>query len=109
MQIPKRFKILGRTIETVERADLIQDRDWIGAADYNKDLIEILPLNPMFVASPGKREQTYCHELAHHLLYYSGAAINWNMKDGGYVHKNEEFVDLLGSLIHQFLTTMEHE
>ena len=109
MLIPKRFKLMGRTIEVVERADLIQDRDWTGAADYNKDLIEMLPINPMFVSSPEKREQTFCHELSHFLLYHSGGAINWNLKDGQYIHKNEEFVDLLGSLIHQFLTTMAYE
>jgi len=100
---------MGRTIEVVERADLLQDREWTGAADYNKDLIELLPINAMFTSSEVKRQQIFCHEFAHHLLYHSGGAINWNMKDGQYIHRNEEFVDLLGSLIQQALSTMEYE
>ena len=109
MNIPVRFSLLGRTINVIDRADLIQDRDWVGAADYNKDLIELLPASPLFVSSQAKKEQTFCHEFAHHLLYHAGGAINWNMKDGQHVYKNEEFVDLLGSLIQQALSTMEYK
>lgn len=109
MEIPKRFKLLGRIIEVNENARLMQDRNWTGAADYAKDVIEILPINDTYQASRAKIEQTFCHELCHHLLYHAGGSINYDLKSGDYIHKNEEFVDLLGSLLHQALTTMEYE
>jgi predicted SprT family Zn-dependent metalloprotease len=109
MRIPKRFKLLGRTIEVVDNPQLLQDRTWSGAADYNRDEIQLLPRSDAYVASKGKIEQTFCHELSHFLTYHSGCAVNHQLKDGGYIHQNEEFVDLLGSLIHQFLTTAEYE
>ena len=100
---------MGRTIEVVERADLIQERNWTGAACYELDKIELLPSSEFYKLSPAKQEQTFCHELAHWLLYSAGGAINYNMKDNEYIHKNEEFVDLLGSLLHQFFNTVEVE
>jgi predicted SprT family Zn-dependent metalloprotease len=101
--------MFGRTIEVVERTDLIQDREWVGAADYNHDKIELLPPSAFFGMTEAKQQQVFCHEFAHFLLYHAGGAINYNLKDGGYIHKNEEFVDLIGSLLQQALTTMEYE
>lgn len=109
MNIPRRFKLMGRTIEVVERADLLQERDWTGAACYSQNKIELLPDSDLYVQHPDAKAQTFCHELAHWLLYCAGGAINYNMKDGAYIHKNEEFVDLLGSLLQQVLSTMEYK
>ena len=107
MQIPKRFKLLGFTIEVVENPKLLNDRDWIGAACYNECKIEILPSSDVRPIAKEKIEQTFCHELSHFLSYYAGAAVNHKL-GGDYLHQNEEFVDLLGSLLHQALTTMEY-
>jgi len=109
MKIPKRFKIMGRTIEVVYRTDLLQDKDWTGAASFSEDKIELLPPSNIYKMSPAKIEQTFCHELAHFILYHSGAAINYDLKSGGYIHKNEEFVDLMGSVLQQILSTMEYK
>jgi predicted SprT family Zn-dependent metalloprotease len=100
---------MGRTVEIVYRTDLLQDRDWTGAANYSEDKIELLPISDIYKMSPAKAEQTFCHELAHFLLYHAGGAINHDLKSNTYIHKNEEFVDLLGSLLHQALKTMEYE
>lgn len=109
MQIPKRFKLLGRTIEVVDNPRLFQERNWNGAACYEEGKIELQPICEVNRMSACKAEQVFCHEFAHFLLYFAGAAVNHDLKGGGYIHNNEEFVDLLGSCIHQALTTMEYE
>ena len=109
MKIPSKFSLMGRTITVVENPQLIQSRNWTGAADYNRDIIELLPESPLHVSSAAKSEQTFCHEFVHFLLYHAGGAINYNLKEGNYIHLHEEFVDLLGSLLHQALTTMEYD
>jgi predicted SprT family Zn-dependent metalloprotease len=109
MRIPKRFKLMGRTIEVVERHDLLQERDWTGAACYSKNQIELLPHSDIYQMADTAREQTFCHEFAHWLMYLSGGAVNYDLKSGGYIHKNEEFIDLLGGLIQQALSTMEYD
>lgn len=108
MQIPKRFKILGHSIEVAENKRLAHERNWNGAACYEECRIELLPKSEQHPLSETKTEQVFCHELSHFLLYYAGAAINHQL-DGKYAHQNEEFVDLIGSLLHQVLTTMEYE
>lgn len=109
LRIPTRFKLLGHTIEVVERHDLLQERDWSGAADYQKCKIELLPSTVTYTQAQSKIEQCFCHELSHFLLYFAGGAVNHDLKSGGYIHKNEELVDMLGHLLHQALTTMEYE
>lgn len=109
MRIPAKFQLLGRTITVKDDARLQQDRGWCGSADYVLDQISMLPRSDFYQASEAKIEQTFCHELAHQLLYYAGAAVNHDLKSDGYIHKNEEFVDLLGSLIHQAFSTMEYD
>jgi predicted SprT family Zn-dependent metalloprotease len=103
MKIPAKFQLMGRSITVCEDKTLNQEHNWDGAADYCRDIISLLPVNEIIVHSRAKREQTFCHELAHFLLYFSGAAVNHDLKSGGYIHNNEEFVDLLGSLLHQAL------
>lgn len=108
MRIPKRFKLLGHTIEVVERPDLLHERNWNGATDYERTRIELVPVSEFNPISKSKAESVFCHELAHFLLYYAGAGINHAL-DGKYAHQQEEFVDLLGNLIHQAFDTMEYE
>lgn len=108
MNIPKRFKLLGHTIDVADNERLSFERNWTGAACYEECRIELMPISERYPAHSTKREQTFCHELSHFLLYYAGAAINHEL-GGKYAHQNEELVDLLGSLLHQALTTMEYE
>jgi predicted SprT family Zn-dependent metalloprotease len=109
LKIPKSFNLLGRTIQVVDDPKLMQERSWVGSANYELDVISLQPNSESYQVSEAKLQQTFCHELAHFLLYYAGAAINHEMKSGEYIHKNEEFVDLLGSLIQQALSSMEYE
>jgi predicted SprT family Zn-dependent metalloprotease len=99
---------LGHTIEVTENKRLAHERNWTGAACYDETRIELLPISEQHPFSVSKHEQTFCHELSHFLLYYSGAAINHEL-NGKFAHQNEELVDLLGSLLHQVLTTMEFD
>lgn len=107
MKIPKRFKLMGATIEVVENPKLPQDRNWAGLADFEKHRIELVPISESYDVSLAKYEQTFCHELAHFLCHGAGGVINHKLD--GYLHHDEEFVDLLGCLIHQALDTMEYE
>ena len=107
MQIPKRFKLLGHTIEVIENRKMLNERGWTGAAYYDECRLELLPTSDFKLVPESKAQQTFCHELSHFLSYYAGAAVNHKL-GGDYLHQNEEFVDLLGSLLHQALTTMEY-
>lgn len=108
LRIPKRFKLLGHTIEVKLDPKLQSDRNWAGAASYEDSEITLQPITESTPRSKTKYEQTFCHELIHHLLWHGGAAINHRL-DGEYIHQKEEFVDLLASLLHQALTTMEYD
>jgi len=107
MKIPKRFKLLGHTIEVTENPALMNDRNWNGAARYDDCKIELLPISDATPRHITSYEQTFCHELMHYLLWAGGGAVNHELKD--HIHHNEEFVDLMGGLLHQVLTTAEYE
>lgn len=109
MKIPKRFKLLARTVEVVDNPQLCQDRNWSGAADYDLDQVQLMPRSAAYIASDAKIEHTFYHEFVHHLLYHAGGAINHKLKEGEYIHRDEEFVDLLASLLQQANNTMEYE
>ena len=107
MKIPTRFKLLGATIEVIENPDLVREKDCYGLANYQQHKIELAPNNAALQCSDTFREQTFCHELAHFLCQASGGVINHHLND--FLHKNEEFVDLLGNCIHQVLDSMEYD
>jgi len=109
MRIPKRFKLLGFTIEVTKDPTLMQDRNWRGAADYEEMSIRLQPISEAFKSSTERVEQTFCHELMHHLAYHAGDTINHMLPDDKYLHQQEAFIDLMGSLLHQALTTMEYD
>ena len=109
MKIPKRFKLLGSTIEVVYNPDLVKHRNYLGLASYDRELIELAPpcaVNEITEAAMGL---TFCHELAHHLLFKAKGTVNWDLKTLESVHSHEEFVELLGACIHQYLLTAEYE
>lgn len=110
MNIPKKFSLLGKTIKVVSNPKLIQEDNLAGTVLYKKGRIELMPASEEYNdVSREDLEQSFCHELAHFLLYESGGAINYDLKSGGYIHHNEAFVDLLGKCLHQVLDTMQGE
>ena len=104
MQIPKRFKLFGQTINVEFDPLLTNERDWVGAASYRTSKISIQPDSPQTPRNPEQIGQTFCHELMHYLLYAA------NAKEGDkWLHQDEVLVDLLGSLLHQALTTFSFD
>jgi predicted SprT family Zn-dependent metalloprotease len=104
MKIPKRFKLMGRTIEVEYDNQLLYDDDRQGSAQYRFNKIVLQPRND---AQPMPNlEQTFCHELIHWILYFSGAAYKG---DRDHMHQEEGLVDVMACLMHQALTTMEYE
>jgi hypothetical protein len=100
MQIPKRFKLLGRTI-TVEYDPMLDSRHGLrGEARYTSDTIALQPTTDTFVRSPCHLEQTFLHEMVHFILE------GMNEHD---LRGNEKFVDNFSALLHQALTTAEYE
>lgn len=107
MKIPKRFKLYGKTINVVYDATLLLEHGFQGAANYRRNRIELLPNTDVTPISAEDEQQTFCHELMHYLVYYSAAAYSGSEKSE--MHTDEGFIDQLGSLLHQALTTMEYE
>lgn len=92
--IPKSFKLMGRTIDVELCERMMSENGLLGTAVYDKGLIKLQ-------ASSIKRdqqEQIFLHEAVHHWLKAMG-------KDG--LCSDEAFVDMLASLIHQYLVTQE--
>lgn len=107
MKIPKSFKLGGLTITTKYEAGMNYDRARVGEASYMDSEITLLNQNEANPVPDDLQGKNYCHEVAHHISFYTGAAVNHELKES--LHKNEEFVDLLGLFLHQFLTTAEYD
>lgn len=107
MQIPKRFRLLGQVIDVEISDTVLDERNCHGEAHYRtgKIMLENIKLNPGRKSS--HIEATFCHEMVHFLAYHAGAAVNHELKEP--LHRNEEFVDLFGQLLHQALITMEYK
>ena len=105
MQIPKRFKLLGQTINVVwDACHFIERTDAAAFASYRLKEIQMNP-NVSYQTEEAK-QQTFLHELVHFILYYSESSYQGKTD---YMHQDEGFVDLTASLLHQALTTMEYE
>jgi predicted SprT family Zn-dependent metalloprotease len=100
MDIPRRLKLLGRTI-TVEYDPMLDGRDGtVGEARYTSDSIALQPNTDTFRRPQTQLEQVFLHELVHYILNEMN---EYNLRD------NEKFVDVFAGLLHQALTTMEFE
>lgn len=100
MQIPKRFKLLGHTIEVIDEPAGFYESKRHGACNYEAKWIKYASPNPSYPVSQSSAEHTFMHELIHHCLYCT---------EQHALNDNEGFVDLLAGLLHQALTTMEYE
>lgn len=106
MDIPKRFKLLGRTITVKFDENLFHSEDKHGMCSYRTDEIILQPPKEGAYSEAGV-EATFLHELVHHILYYAGGVVKYQMGED-YLYRNEEFVDLLANLLHQYMTTAEY-
>ncbi len=109
MNIPSRFKLFGQTIEVVlsHKPFVTAERDGcVGFASYRLNQIQISPDCEGRPRTQEQIEQTFLHELVHHISYLAGGTVR--LKGDAYLHQQEEFVDLFASLLHQALTTAEY-
>ena len=100
MQIPKRFKLLGQTIEVVENPSLGVTDDARGMAHYRMSKIEIQPNGENNPFPDSHIGHTFCHELTHFLFHLAGYPED---------RSDEIKVDRIAGLLHQALTTMEYK
>lgn len=100
MQIPKRFKLLGHTIEVLEDKVMFFEKQNYGKCCYEGKWIKLVHPSDQHPITQTSLEHTFMHELVHICLYHT---------EQGQLNDNEGFVDTLAGLLHQALTTMEYE
>lgn len=100
MKIPKKFKLLGHTIEVMEDNSRYYEKNSYGACSYEQHWIKLVMPSEHHPVTETSLEHTFLHELVHMMLYYTEHS---DLTD------NEKFVDLFAGLLHQALTTMEYE
>ena len=107
MRIPNKFKLLGQTITVCFCPDRFSDADGCyGFACYRKNEIQLRPSTSVIPLCDEQIAQTFWHELTHFVIYHAGAAYSGKFD---YMHQDEGFVDLVGSLIHQAVSTFEFD
>jgi hypothetical protein len=99
-KIPKRFKLLGHTIEVSEDPSRYYASGSYGTCSYEEKWIKLVPPSEHHPVTQGSIEHTFLHELTHMMLYHT---------EQHELKNNEAFVDLFAGLLHQALTTMEFE
>jgi predicted Zn-dependent protease with MMP-like domain len=100
MNIPKRFKLFGATIDIDFSDTVFTDHGSFGTAVLTGNKIVLQAQNEAHRYSQEQVEQTLWHEVVHHVLNKMGQERLCN---------SEKFVDLFSALIHQAITTMEYE
>lgn len=105
MQIPKRFKQFGQTIEVLRKiCDPVENSDRLGFASYRLNEIHISPSDEKQPLKADQEEAIFCHELTHFLFFGAG------LKNGKmWLYRDEDAVEKFAGLLHQALTTMEFE
>ena len=100
MKIPKRFKLLGHTIEVSTSNEQYYEKKTYGSCSFEGKWIKLVNPSEHHPITQGSLEQTFLHELVHLCLYHT---------EQNKLGDNEAFVDLMSALIHQALTTMEYK
>jgi len=93
MRIPYRFEVLGRTIRVTRSRKV--NLDAFGEYNSERDTITIYRT----ARTPELQAHTFCHELMHVLLEAAGRP---DLSD------DEGFVDTMGGLLHQALSTARY-
>ena len=105
MKIPKKFKILGQTIDIIFETQELIKHDLVGSAVYRENKILLRPSTESTPLTNEQIEFTFYHELIHYILYFAEAAYSGKSE---YMHQDEGFVDLCAGLLHQALSTMDY-
>lgn len=92
MNIPSEFKLFGNTIMVIENPELHEVTGAMGQADYLQDLIMLQPNTDSFSASKEQLEETFLHEMIHHIL--------WKIERDD-LSDDERFVGLFSKALHQ--------
>ena len=97
MAIPKQFNIFGHTIKVKYVKDLQKNQDCYGKWD-NDTLTISLQCPTTATTQKTLQEQTFYHELAHAICDLTGYPE---------LSKDEQFIDLFGSGLHQVQVTQK--
>lgn len=104
MKIPKRFELLGNTID-VEFSDThFNENDEHGRASYRRNKIILQKPTESICLSDDVLNCVFIHEVIHHVLYIARNAV-----DDPELHSNESFVELVAQLLYQIIKTAEYE
>ena len=107
MGIPKSFKLFGHTIRVVFSASKFDEEDGaFGFASYRRNEIQIRPSSEITPLTEDCLEQTFYHELAHFIIYYSQYSYSGDKEK---MYKDEGFIELVGNLMHLAVKSFEHE
>jgi len=93
VRIPQQFDLMSQTIQVKFIPDLHLKQQALGQSLFNEGLILIQKNTKAYPMTKEQQEQTFFHELFHFILY----ALNEHEKNS-----DEKFVDMVGSLLHQF-------
>lgn len=93
--IPESFRVLGHEIRVEWCSDLADSTGCVGLCNYAENKIQLQPSTKDFRIAKSNILQTFWHEFFHMALYHLGRKL---------CH-DEELVDQLGQVVHQFNTT----
>jgi hypothetical protein len=96
MVIPKEFVLFGQKIKVKIDTSILASDDAEGLALYRENTIKIAGHSAVWPQKTSREEQVFLHELVHFILY--------SMHEDD-LRKNEKFVDVFASLLHQALIT----
>jgi len=94
--IPESFQLHGQTITVEFDPNLINNSDDRGQAMTRLKKIKLQSSTESIPVPQTCMEQTFCHELMHFILIHAESKMG----------DDEKFVNLVGNLLHQALTTM---
>jgi len=100
MKIPKKFKLMGQTINVYIDEGLVQKEDAVGQSHYRFNKILIQPSIDGVARTEEQIGHTFCHELTHWIFH----TLNEDKLSG-----DEKLVDNFSGLLFQALESAEYE
>ena len=104
MRIPISCKLFGRTLKVIHSPTLINDKNILGQAKYDDLEIILQSDTEGFPISQKALEQTFYHELIHHIFNLAGE----DTFDPP-LHKREYLIERIANLLHQAFSTAEYD
>ena len=98
MQIPESFQLHGQIINVEYVADLLNKSNSWGECRLRENAIKFQASTESVTLPTTMIEQTFCHELMHYMLEHAESKLS----------SDEKFVNLMGNLLHQALSTMTY-